>query len=154
MSQHTGETLVIEEGAGTNLMIGLVAVVLGAAGTSIGWLRGQIGFLVIAPIFVLFGLKILLFNRTKTHRFERWRGVVVIESKGRLGVVRRELPFDSIEDIVLEETRKAGSAPHYYVYYVTKHGERLRWAESYDGSRENTLDSFNAARECLGMRRT
>jgi len=144
---RTADELVIEEGAGANLMIGLCFLAFGVAGISIGWVKGPIGFFVIATIFLLFGLKILLLNRTKAHRFERSRGVVSVESQGRFGGARRELPFDSIEDIVLEEIRKAGSAPSYYVYYVTRQGERLRWADSYDGSKENTLDCFNAGRE-------
>lgn len=149
VTRRTSDELVIEEGAGTNLLIGLCFLTFGVAGISIGWVRDHIGFFVIATIFLLFGLKFLLLNRTKTHRFERSRGVVTVESQGRLGGVRRELPFDSIEDIVLEEIRKGGTAPSYYVYYVTKQGERLRWADSYDGSKEDTLDCFHAGRELV-----
>lgn len=149
VTRRTADELVIEEGAGTNLIIGLCFLAFGVAGISIGWVKGHIGFLVIPTIFLLFGLKFLLLNRTKTHRFDRSRGIVTVESRGRLGGVRRELPFDSIEDIVLEEIRKAGSAPTYYVYYVTRQGERLRWADSYDGSKENTLNCFNAGRELV-----
>jgi len=96
MTQRTADALIVEEGTGTNLMIGFVAVALGAAGISIGWMKSPIGFLIIAPILALFGLKVLLFNRTKD-------------------------------------------------------GERIRWADSYDGSKENTLDCYNAAREWLNI---
>lgn len=149
VTRRTADELVIEEGDGTNLMLGIGFLVFGGAGILIGWAKGHIGFLAIATVFLLLGLKFLLFNRTKTHRFDRSRGVVTVESRGRLGGVRRELPFDSIQDIVLEEIRKGGSAPSYYVYYVTRQGERLRWADSYDGSKEDTLDCFNAGRELV-----
>lgn len=149
VTRRTADELVIEEGAGTNLMIGLCLLTFGVAGISIGWVKGHIGFFVIATLVLLFGLKFLLLNRTKTHRFERSRGVVTVESQGRLGGVRRELPFDSIEDIVLEEIRKGGSAPSYYVSYVTKQGERLRWTDSYDGSKKDTMDCFHAGRELV-----
>jgi hypothetical protein len=149
ITRRTGDDLVIEEGAGANRMIGLCFLALGVGGMSVGWVKGHVGFFMIAAIFLLFGLRLLLFTPTKTHHFERSRGLVTIESRGRLGGSRRELPFDSIEDIVLEEIRKAGSAPSYYVYYVTRQGERLRWADSYDGSKENTTDCFNAGRELV-----
>jgi len=44
-----------------------------------------------------------------------------------------------------------GRGTSYYIYYVTKQGKRIIWAESYDGSKENTLECFYAAREFLGM---
>jgi hypothetical protein len=91
----------------------------------------------------------LLFNRTKTLRFERWRGMLAIDSKRLFGSKRRELPLDSIADIVLEEIRTRGTS--YYIYYVTKQGERIIWADSYDGSKENTLECFNVTREFLGF---
>jgi hypothetical protein len=34
---------------------------------------------------------------------------------------------------------------------VTAEGERIEWSEFYDGSKENTLECFNAAREFLGF---
>jgi hypothetical protein len=151
VAQRTSDTLVIEEGTGTNVIIGSFSIVIGAVGALVGWTRGLTLFLIIGPIFLLYGLKVLLFNRTKAHRFERQRGMLAIDSKGLLGSGSRELPLDSIADIVLEEIRKAGSAPSYYVYYVTKQGERIIWADSYDGSKENTRECFNAAREFLGM---
>jgi hypothetical protein len=47
--------------------------------------------------------------------------------------------------------RAGRNSQTHYLYYVTKQGERLRWADSYDGSRENIVDCFNAARDWLGM---
>jgi hypothetical protein len=67
---------------------------------------------------------------------------------GRSGTVRRELPFDDIAEVALEQLRNSQT---HYLYYVTKQGERLRWADSYDGSRENIVCCFNAARDWLGM---
>jgi hypothetical protein len=34
---------------------------------------------------------------------------------------------------------------------VTTQGERIIWANSYDGSKENTLECFTAGREFLGF---
>jgi hypothetical protein len=34
---------------------------------------------------------------------------------------------------------------------VTGEAERIEWSEFYDGSKENTLECFNAAREFLGL---
>jgi hypothetical protein len=101
-------------------------------------------------VFALFGLKIFLFNRTRTHRFECWRGMLAIDSKGLLRSDRRELPLDRIVDVVIEEIRGRGG-PSYYIYYVTAEGERIEWSEFYDGSKENTFECFNAAREFLGL---
>lgn len=145
--RRTADELILEESAGTNLTIGLAFVALGVAGISIGWVNGHIGFGAGGTIFLLFGSKTFVLNRTKAHHFERWRNVVTVHSKNRFGDVRRELPFDSITDIVLEEIRKAGSAPSYYVYYVTKQGERIRWTVSYDGAKEHTLECFQAGRQ-------
>jgi hypothetical protein len=33
---------------------------------------------------------------------------------------------------------------------VTPEGERIEWSEFYDGSKENTFECFNAARQFLG----
>lgn len=150
MTERTPDNLVIEEGAGTGIIIGLFGVVIGALGVLIGWINGTTEFLFLAPAFFLFGLSVLLFKKTKTHRFQRWRGMLVIDSKGLWGLERRQLPLDSIAEIVLEE-RKGRSAPSYYIYYVTKQGERIIWANSYDGSKDDTLACFHAGREFLGL---
>jgi len=34
---------------------------------------------------------------------------------------------------------------------VTAEGERIKWSDFYDGSKENTLECFNAAREFVGI---
>jgi len=151
VTQRKPDNLVIEEGAGTAGILGSFFVVIGALGAFIGWTKGPTGFLFFGPVFVLIGLYFLLFKRTQTQRFERWRGMLVIDSKGLWGSGRRELPLDGIADVVLEESRNAGSAPSYYIYYVTKQGERIIWANSYDGSKENALECFQVAREFLGI---
>jgi hypothetical protein len=149
VTQRTPDVLVIEEGAGTKIIIGSLCFGVGALFVLIGWSQAGWFFVIVGGFFALFGLKMLLFNRTRTHRFERWRGILGIESKGPWGSERRELPLDSIADIILEEIRNRGTS--YYVYYVTRQAERIIWADSYDGSKENTLECFNAAREFLGF---
>jgi hypothetical protein len=76
--------------------------------------------------------------------------MLAIDSKGLLRSDRRELPLDRITDVVLEEIRGRGG-PSYYIYYVTAEGERIKWSDFYDGSKENTLACFQAAREFLGI---
>ena len=147
ITQRTADALVIEEGAGPNKMIGLIFIGLGAGATVIGLAIGQIFVALVGVVLLMFGAKTLLFSRTQTHRFSRPRQVVVIESKGRSGTSLREVPFDSIADIDFENVK--GS---HYIYYVTRQGERLRSADSFDGSREHTLECFNVAREWLGMK--
>jgi len=39
----------------------------------------------------------------------------------------------------------------YAVVYVTADGERIKWSDYYHGSKENTLECFQAAREFLGI---
>jgi hypothetical protein len=146
VTQRTADALVIAEGAGSNLMIGAVLLGLGAAAAVIGWTSDQIVAAMIGMVLFAFGAKTLLLSQVRTHRFSRQRQVVEIESRGRFGADRREVPFDSIADIQLEHVKRS-----YYVYYLTKQGERLRWADSYDGSEEDTRECFNAAREWLGM---
>jgi hypothetical protein len=148
VTQQTAGELVIEEGAAANLLIGLVCTGIGAVGILIGLFRGELVVVLITAVLLFYGLKTLLSARTKTHRFDRARRLVAIESKGRFGTTQRELPFDTIADVVLEKVPRSHS---YYVYYVTRQGERLRWADSYDGSPENTVNAFNVAREWLGM---
>jgi len=83
VSQHTAETLVVEEGRGTQALLGSSLSAFGALGVWVGWTReGKVLFLIVGAIFLLYGLKALLLDRPKTHRFERWRGMLAIDSKG------------------------------------------------------------------------
>ena len=147
VSQRTDDILVIEESPSTNLLLGSAFCGFGVVGMLLVWKAG-IPALLIGVIFLGVGLKLLLFGRTTTHRFERWRAAVVIESRSRSGAARRELPFDQIAEIAVEKAPKGHS---YYVYYVTRDGERIRWSDTYDGSEERTRECANAARAWLGM---
>ena len=150
VTQRTPDTLVVEEGAGTAIFFGSICLGVGAISVIIGWTNEKWLFVIVGTVFALFGLKIFLFNRTRTHRFERWRGMLAIDSKGLLRSDRRELPLDRIADVVIEEIRGRGG-PSYYIYYVTAEGERIKWSDFYDGSKENALECFQAAREFLGI---
>ena len=151
VTQRTPDTLVVDDGFGTKIFLGLMCAGLGGFAAIAGWTKGPSWFMVIiGAFFVLLGLKILLFNRTRTHRFERWRGMLTIDSKALWGSARRELSLDSIADVVVEEIR-GRSAPSYYIYYVTAEGECIKWSDFYDGSKENTLECFRAVREFLGI---
>ena len=95
VTQRTPDTLVVEEGLGAQTFLGLSCAGLGGFTAIAGWTKGPNWFMVtIGAVFVLFGLKILLFNRTRTHRFERWRGMLAIDSKGLLRSDRREREID------------------------------------------------------------
>jgi len=137
VTQRTPDMLVVEEDAG-------------AVSGIIGWTNEEWVLVVVGAVFALLGIKIFLFSRTRTHRFERWRGTLAIDSKGLWGSKRRELPLDRIADVVLEEIRGRGG-PSYYIYYVTTEGERIAWSDFYGGSKQNTLECFQAAREFLGI---
>jgi len=150
VTQRTPDVLVIEEGAGTAIYFGSICLGVGAICVIIGWTNEKWLFVIVGTVFALFGLKIFLFNRTRTHRFERWRGMLAIDSKGLWGSKRRELPLDRIADVVLEEIRGRGG-PSYYIHYVTTEGERIAWSDFYGGSKQNTLECFQAAREFLGI---
>lgn len=150
VARNTADTLVIEEGVGTKFFLGSFFTAIGAAGVLVWWKEEKILFLIVGSVFALYGAKMLLFSRTRTHRFERWRGRLTIEAKGLWGTRRRELPLDSIVDIILEEIRSTRMTS-YYIYHVTRDGRRIRWAETFDGSKENTLECFREARKFLGL---
>ncbi|MEO6162631.1 MAG: hypothetical protein ABIP88_00700, partial [Candidatus Binatia bacterium] len=67
---------------------------LGGFAAIAGWTNEKWLFVIVGAIFALFGLKILLFGRTRTPRFERWRGMLAIDSKGLLRSDRRERELD------------------------------------------------------------
>lgn len=105
VTRKTPDTLVVEEGIGTRLLLGWGLLAMGSFGVLIWWKDGEPLFLIVGCIFALYGSKTLLFDRTQTHRFERRRGKLAIDSKGLWGTRRRELPLDTIADVVLEEIR-------------------------------------------------
>ena len=149
VTQRTPDTLVVEEGAGTAIFFTSICLGVGAIAVMIGWTIEKWLFVIVGAIFALFGLKNFLFGQTRMHRFERWRGMLTIDSKGLFRSHRRELPLDSIADVVLEELRGRGG-PSYYIHYVTATGERIKWSDYYEG-KANTLECFHAAREFLGI---
>jgi hypothetical protein len=150
VTRHTPETLDIEEGAGSMLMIGSCGAVIGGALTAIGWRNGEWLLLIVGAIFLAYGVYTLLFGRWNVHHFQRWRGSVIIESKGLLGRRKRELRLQDVADVEMEKVRSRGK-PSYYIYYVTRQGERVRWADTYDGAEENTRECFNTARAWLEL---
>ena len=143
---RTFDVLVIEEDANTSRLLGWALVAFGAAFTAVGWRTAQPVIVIAAMVLFGFGVHSVLFATVKTHRFDRHRRVIVVESKHRTGTAMRELPFDTIKDVIVERGRQS-----YYLYYVTTQGERIRLADSYDGDKEGTLASFHAAREYLGL---
>ena len=106
-------------------------------------------FVIVGTIFALYGLKIFLFGQTRMHRFERWRGMLTIDSKGLFRSRRRELPLDSIADIVLEEIRGRGSMS-YYIHYVTATGKRIQ-VERLLRRKGKYARMLSRAREFLGI---
>jgi hypothetical protein len=87
------------------------------------------------------GLYIVLFAPPTTHRFERSRGLLRIDSKRLWQSERRELPLDHIADVVLNEKRVRGGEAglRYWVEYVITQGERIPWSgftSSKDDKRE------------------
>ena len=108
VTQRTPDTLVVEEGAGTAIFFVLLCLGIGATSVIIGWTNEKWLFVIVGTILALYGLKIFLFGQTRMHRFERWRGMLTIDSKCLFRSHRRELPLDSIADIVLEEIRVRG----------------------------------------------
>jgi hypothetical protein len=82
VTQRTPDTLVVEEAPGTAILNGSICLGVGAISVIIGWTNEKWLFVVVGAVFALFGLKIFLFSRTRTHRFERWRGMLAIDSKG------------------------------------------------------------------------
>jgi hypothetical protein len=57
VTQRTADTLVIEESAGANALIAMVATGIGVVGIPIGWMRGQYLILLVASIFLFYGLR-------------------------------------------------------------------------------------------------
>ena len=61
-----------------------------------------------------------------------------------------EIPFEDIADIVVEKAGRR-NPPSLYIHYVMRDDERIPWAESYDGAKEETLECARAAREVLEL---
>jgi hypothetical protein len=148
--ERTQEVLVVEQGPGTSIFIGAAFALIGMIFAVSSWFRGETGSLLLLGVGLAgLGVWFVLSAETTTHRFDRPQRRVSIVSKRRRGSKRRELPFDQIADIVLEVIRRRGRS--YYVHYVTTSGERIVWTRAYDGSEDDTLECFRAAREFLGL---
>ena len=149
VTQRTPDTLVVEEGAGTAIFFVLFCLGGGAISVVIGWTNEEWLFVIVGTIFALYGLKIFLFGQTRMPSIRALARRAYEDSKGLFRSRRRELPLDSIADILLEEIRGRGG-PSYYIHYVTATGERIKWSDYYKG-KANTLECFHAAREFLGI---
>jgi hypothetical protein len=140
VTQRTPETLVVKDGP--DILLGLICAGFGAFGVLIGWSqRPSWIFLIAGTVFAMAGLYIVLFAPPTTHRFERSRGLLRIDSKRLWQSERRELPLDHIADVVLNEKRVRGGEAglRYWVEYVITQGERIPWSgftSSKDDKRE------------------
>jgi hypothetical protein len=150
VTERSMGALVVEEGRSSSLIVGGSSTAIGAVLVAIGLAKDQYLWLVVAAVFLYFGVQGLLFSRARTHRFDRLRRKVTIEAKGLWKSEVREVPFESIADVVVEKAGRK-SPPSLYIYYVLRDGERIAWAESYDGAKEETLECASAAREVLEL---
>jgi hypothetical protein len=143
-------TLVVEEGKSSSLIVGGSSAGIGAVLIAIGVVRGEYLMIAVGAVLLFYGVKALLFSRAHMHRFDRLRRKVVIEARGLLKTERREIAFADIADIVVEKAGRR-NPPSLYIHYVMRGGERIPWAESYDGAKEETLECARAAREMLEL---
>jgi hypothetical protein len=150
LSERSMGTLVVEEGRSSSLIVGGSSTFVGTVLVAIGFVKDQYLWLAFAAVFLYFGIEALLFSRAHTHRFDRLRRKVLIESKGLWKREVREIPFERIADVIVEKVGRK-KPPSLYIYYVLHDGERVPWAESYDGAKEETLACANAAREVLEL---
>lgn len=150
VTERSMGTLVVEEGKSSSLIVGGSSAGIGAVLNAIGVVKGEYLMIAIGAVFLFYGVKALLFSRAHTHRFDRLRRKVVIEAQGLWKTERREIPFEDIADIVVEKAGRR-NPPSLYIHYVMRGGERIPWAESYDGAKEETLECARAAREVLGL---
>jgi|OpeIllAssembly_1097287.scaffolds.fasta_scaffold72841_1 hypothetical protein len=151
--QRTADTLVVEDSP--DILLGAILAALGSIGILVAWTKGPSWlFVLVCAVFLLIGLKFLLFARTTTHRFDRWRGLITIDSKGLWQSKRREreLPFDSIADVVLEKKQVRGGAAglRYWVEYVTTNGERIAWSD-FTSSKDDKVECIQVVRAFLGI---
>ena len=150
VTERSMGALVVEEGRSSSLIVGGSSTVIGAGSIAIGLVKDQYLWLAVGAVFLFYGVYALIFSRAHTHRFDRLRRKVVIESRGLWKTERREVPFERIADVVVEKAGRK-NPPSLYVYYVMRDGARIPWAESYDGAKEETLECAQAAREVLEL---
>lgn len=150
VTERSMGTLVVEEGRSSSLIVGGASTVIAVVLVAIGLAKDQYLWLFVGAVFLYFGIQGLLFSRARTHRFDRLRRKVVIEARSLRKTEVREIPFESIADVVVEKAGRK-NPPSLYIYYVMRDGERIAWAESYDGAKEETLECAQAAREVLEL---
>jgi hypothetical protein len=150
VTERSMGTLVVEEGRSSSLIVGGSSAGIGAVLIAIGVVKGEYLMIAIGAVFLFYGVKALLLSRAHTHRFDRLRRKVVIEARGLWKTERREIPFEDIADIAVEKAGRR-NPPSLYIHYVMRDGERIPWAESYDGAKEETLECARAARELLEL---
>ena len=153
VTHRTPDTLVVEDGP--DLLAGLLCLGLGSFAVVVGWSQGPSWlFVIVGTVFILVGLRFFILARTRTHRFERQRGLMTIDSKGLWQSRRREreLRLDSIADVVLESKQvKGGDAGiRYWVEYVTTEGQHIPWS-AFTTSKDDKLECIQAVRGFLGI---
>lgn len=151
VTHRTPDILVIEDGP--DVRLGWVCAAFGAAGLLVASSQSSWIFGLVGSAFMLFGLKVALFARTTTHRFEHGRERVMIETtKRRHSGSRRELPLGSISDVVLRQKQVRGGEAglRYWVEYVTTGGESIAWS-GFTGSKDDKVECVIAVREFLGI---
>lgn len=150
VTRRTVDTLIFEDPARNHVWFGLLFAGIGLVVLLIAWTRsGEWVLWVVGAAFALAGLKVALFARTTTHRFERHRKLITIESNGWWDSDRRELPYSAISDIVIDEIQRKG--PRYQVAYLSAQGERILWLDDHSKSRDIVQEHMDIAREFLGF---
>ena len=154
VTERTSDVLVMEESASSIYLFGAVFGGMGVLLLVAAWVTNNWLFVLVGGIFTFFGLKILLFGRVRTHRFERSRldpdrGRVAITSRGLWKTEQQELPFNRIADVVIETPSRRKRS--HYLHYVTTQGERIGWGDYYEGSEEDVVECFRSAREFMGL---
>jgi hypothetical protein len=151
VTQRMAETLVVENVP--DRLMGWMCLGLGLFGVLVAgaqrtnWLFGIVG-----TAFVLVGLWMLAVARTITHRFDRPRGLITMDSKSPWRAARREreLRLDRIADVVLQQKQVRGGEAgiRYCVEYVTTQGEHIAWS-AYTSSKDDKIECVQAVREFL-----
>ena len=153
VTRRTAETLIVEDGP--DRVLGSICLGLGSLSVLAGFTQGTGAvFWVVGTVFALAGLWMLASARTITHRFDRGRGMMTMESKSLWRTARREreLRLDGIADVVLEQKQVRGgeAGVRYWVEYVTTKAERIPW-NAYASSKDDKIECVAAVREFLGI---
>jgi hypothetical protein len=151
VTQRTAETLIVADDP--DRLLGSICLGLGLLGVLAGSAQGTGAlFRIVGTVFMLAGLWMLVAARTITHRFDRSRGLMTMESKSLWRVARRELRLDGIADVVLEQRQVRGGEAgiRYWIEYVTTQGEHIPWSAR-TSSKDDKIECVRAVREFLGI---